>query len=87
MNPSKKSLIKIIKTKTTEEDVIRFMECVTYRYLSRILEKVVNIYNISKENAEILHDRFVNMNLIEVRVEEEEEEDEKEDEEEDQKEA
>lgn len=86
MSPPKKSLIKIIKTKTTEEDVIRFMECVTYRYLSRILEKVVNIYNISKENAEILHDRFVNMNLIEVRVEEEEE-DEKEDEEEDQKEA
>jgi hypothetical protein len=37
----------------------------------RVLDKVILEYNISRTDAEILRDKFVNMNIIEV-IEEEE---------------
>jgi len=71
-----KSLVKILRSDPTEEDARLFLERVTYRYLTRVLNKVIELYNIPKQDAEILHDRFVNMNLIETVIEEEESEEE-----------
>jgi len=69
-----KSLVRILRSDPTEEDARLFLERVTYRYLTRVLNKVIELYNIPKQDAEILHDRFVNMNLIETVIEEEESE-------------
>ena len=68
---ARKSLTNIL-AKPTEQDAIRFLECTTYRYLMRILDKVILAYNISPNDAEILRDKLVNMNVIEVRKETEE---------------
>jgi hypothetical protein len=40
------------------------------RYLERILNKVIRLYEVSPDDAAILHDKLLNMNLLEV-VEEE----------------
>lgn len=70
-----KSLVKLLRSDPTEEDARLFLERVTYRYLTRILNKVIELYNIPKQDAEILHDRFVNMNLIETVIDDEDDED------------
>jgi len=68
-----KAALKKLRAETTEQDVTKFLECVIYRYLNKILNKVVKEYNLSEQDAEILRDRMVNMNLIQVSLEEEEE--------------
>lgn len=68
--------IKRLRLPPTEEDACRFLERVTYRYLNRILDEVVRLYEIAPEDAEVLRDRLVNMNLIEVVVEQEEDQEE-----------
>lgn len=65
-----RQVAKILRAKPTEEMAKKFLERITYRYLMRVLDKVVLEYNISRTDAEILRDKFVNMNIIEV-VEEE----------------
>ena len=69
-----KAVLKKLRAETTEQDVTKFLECVIYRYLNKILNKVVKEYNLSEQDAEILRDRMVNMNLIQVSLEQEEEE-------------
>jgi len=69
-----KAVLKKLRAETTEQDVTKFLECVIYRYLNKILNKVVKEYNLSEQDAEILRDRMVNMNLIQVSLEAEEEE-------------
>ena len=69
-----KTVLKKLRAETTEQDVTKFLECVIYRYLNKILNKVVKEYNLSEQDAEILRDRMVNMNLIQVSLEQEEEE-------------
>ena len=69
-----KALLKRIRAATTEKDAMQFLECVLYRYLNKILDKVIEEYNISPQDALILRDRLVNMNQLEVSAEEEEEE-------------
>ena len=69
---------KRIRQPVQERDATKFIECIIYRYLTKILNKVVQEYNISEQDAEILRDRLVNMNLIEVVVEQEEEEEDEE---------
>jgi hypothetical protein len=68
-----KAVLKKLRAETTEQDVTKFLECVIYRYLNKILNKVVKEYNLSEQDAEILRDRMVNMNLIQVSLEQEEE--------------
>ena len=74
-----KALLKKLRAETTERDVTKFLECVIYRYLNKILNKVVKEYNLSEQDAEILRDRMVNMNLIQVSLEQEEEDEPQED--------
>lgn len=69
------ALIKRLRAPPTEEDARNFLARITYRYLNRILDEVVRICSISQEDADILRDRLVNMNLIEVIVEEDDTED------------
>jgi hypothetical protein len=66
-----RQVAKILRAKPTEETAKKFLERITYRYLMRVLDKVILEYNISRTDAEILRDKFVNMNIIEV-IEEEE---------------
>ena len=68
----KKSIAKILRKPTTDEDAKRLLERMLYRYLSKIITKVVQEYDISEQDAEMLHDKLVNMNLIECCVEDEE---------------
>lgn len=72
-----RQVAKILRAKPTEEMAKKFLERIMYRYLMRVLDKVVLEYNISRTDAEILRDKFVNMNIIEV-VEESDDEDENE---------
>ena len=54
----------------TEYETVRFLESLFQRYLERILNKVIRLYEVSPDDAAILHDKLLNMNLLEV-VEEE----------------
>ena len=54
----------------TQRETVRFLESVFYRYLEQILNKVIYTYDVPPEDAAILHDKLLNMNLLEV-VEEE----------------
>jgi hypothetical protein len=55
----------------TEQETVRFLESMFQRYLERILNKVIRLYEVSPDDAAILHDKLLNMNLLEV-IEEEE---------------
>jgi len=54
----------------TEHETVRFLESMFQRYLERILNKVIRLYDVSPDDAAILHDKLLNMNLLEV-IEEE----------------
>ena len=69
-----KALLNRIRAATTEQDATQFLECVLYRYLNKILDRVIEEYNIQPQDAIILRDRLINMNLIMVSAEETEEE-------------
>lgn len=60
---------KRIRQPVQERDVTKFIECIIYRYLTKILNKVIKEYNITEQDAEDLRDRLVNMNIIEVCIE------------------
>jgi hypothetical protein len=68
-------VIKQLRQTPTEDDARRFIERLTYRYLNRVLDEVIRLYNIPQADAEILRDRLVNMNLIEALIEEEDDDD------------
>jgi hypothetical protein len=59
----------------TQRETVRFLESIFYRYLERILNKVIYTYEVHPEDAAILHDKLLNMNLLEVVEEEEDDQD------------
>ena len=59
----------------TQRETTRFLESIFYRYLERILYKVIYTYEVPPEDAAILHDKLLNMNLLEVVEEEEDDQD------------
>jgi hypothetical protein len=66
---TKKSVVKILRQQPTEDAAKQFLERVLYRYLNKIIDKVVQEYDISEQDANTLRDKLVNMNLIECCVE------------------
>jgi hypothetical protein len=59
----------------TQRETVRFLESIFYRYLERILNKVIYTYDVPPEDAAILHDKLLNMNLLELVEEEEDDQD------------
>jgi hypothetical protein len=70
--PQKKTVAKILRQQPTEDAAKQFLERVLYRYLNKIIDKVVQEYDISEQDANTLRDKLVNLNLIECCVETEE---------------
>jgi hypothetical protein len=68
----KKTVAKILRQQPTEDAAKKFLERVLYRYLNKIIDKVVQEYDISEQDANTLRDKLVNLNLIECCVETEE---------------
>jgi len=59
----------------TQRETVRFLESIFYRYLEQILNKVIYTYDVPPEDAAILHDKLLNMNLLELVEEEEDDQD------------
>ena len=68
----KKTVAKILRQQPTEDAAKKFLERVLYRYLNKIIDKVVQEYDISEQDAEMLRDKLVNLNLIECCLESDE---------------